>query len=493
MNLFLLIIFSIIIKIICVDKFQEENSTIVLTDSSIDKAIDQFENLVIFFYAPWCGHCKIFEPEYQKASSILKKENIFLAKIDCSNNNLSSQKYKINGFPTIIFFKNGMPYEFQGGRTGKELINWSRKKAGNLLQLIKTKEDLKQFKSDNDICLVYFGNSTQDIKRFSDVSMIIEEYPFGLVNNSDLIKKNSKEGTIVLYKHFDEKKVELTNFNKIKLIEFIKQNALPKVMIFNDKSVQYIFQKKNPALVLFSSNETEKWNDYVNTMMQVSEAIKGKIILVMTDIKEGIASRLADYAGIKEKDMPLVAILDTRSDFKKYKMKEEINYENIINFIKNWEDNKLKRSLKSEKEPKNNNGDVLIVVGKTFEKEVINNDKDVMVLFYAPWCNHCKEFMPKYEQAAKVLKGNDKLVLAKMDGSANEVETVSIKGFPTILFFPKNKKENPVKYEGKRTTEDIIRFIKINSWNEIKVDDENNEEKKENNKKDFGNNINSDL
>ena len=173
-------------------------------------------------------------------------------------------------------------------------------------------------------------------------------------------------------------------------------------MVFNDKSVQYIFQKKNPALVLFSSNATENWNYYINTMTQVSEKIKGKIILVMTDIKEGIAARLADYVGISEKDLPLVAILDTRVDFKKYKMKGEINYENIINFIKDWEDNKLKRSLKSEKEPKNNKGNVKIVVGKTFEKEVIKNDKDVMVLFYAPWCNHCKEFMPKFEEAAKI-------------------------------------------------------------------------------------------
>ena len=321
--------------IICKDKFPEENSTLILTDSTIEKAINQFDNIIIYFYASWCGHCKIFDPEYQKASLILKKEDIYLAKLDSSNNNLSTQKYKINGFPTIIFFKSGMPYEFQGGRSSKELINWARKKAGNLLQIISTKEALKEFKSTYDICLVYFGNITEEIKRFSDVSMLIEEYPFGLVQNSSLIKKYSKEeGTIVLYKHFDEKEVELRNFNKIKLIEFIKQNALPKVMLFNDKSVQYIFQKKHPALVLFASNETEDWNFYVNTMTKVSEEIKGKIVIVMTDIKEGIASRLADYVGINEKDLPLVAILDTRSDFKKYKMKDEISYENIIDFIK---------------------------------------------------------------------------------------------------------------------------------------------------------------
>ena len=469
MNHFLLIILSLIIKIICIEKFPIDNETITLTDSTIEKAINQFENLIIYFYAPWCGHCKTFEPEYQKSSKILKKDNIYLAKIDSSNNNLSAQKYKINGFPSILFFKNGVPFEFEGARSSRELIIWGRKKAGIPIQLLKSKEDIENFKTNNDISLIYFGDIEEEIKKFSDVSMIIEEYPFAIVTNISLINIYSNNGTIVLFKHFDEKKVELKNFNKKKIIDFIQENSLPKVMLFNDRSAQYIFQKKHPALILFEQKDSEDWNYYGNIMTQVSEKIKGKIVIVMTDISEGISSRLADYVGIKEKDLPLVSILDTRKDFKKYIMKGDINYDNIIQFFQDFEENKLKRALKSEKEPKNNNGIVRIIVGKTFEKEVINNDKDIMLIFYAPWCNHCKEFMPKYEEAANKLKENDKLILAKIDGSANEVENITISGFPTLFFFPGNKKnEKPIQYNGKRTTEDLIEFIKKYSSNKIK-------------------------
>ena len=482
MNHFLLIILSLIIKIICIDKFPIDNETIILTDSTIEKAINQFENLIIYFYAPWCGHCKTFEPEYQKSSKILKKENIYLAKIDSSNNNLSAQKYKINGFPSILFFKNGIPFEFEGARSSRELIIWGRKKAGIPIQLLNTKEDIENFKSNNDICLIYFGNIEEEIKKFSDVSMIIEEYPFAIVTNISLINLYSNNNTIVLFKHFDEKKVELKNFNKKKIIDFIQENALPKVMLFNDRSAQYIFQKKHPALILFEEKDSEDWNYYGNIMAQISDKIKGKIVIVMTDISEGISSRLADYVGIKEKDLPLVSILDTRKDFKKYIMKGDINYDNILKFFQDWEQNKLKRALKSEKEPKNNNDIVRVIVGKTFEKEVINNDKDVMLIFYAPWCNHCKEFMPKYEEAANKLKVNDKLIFAKIDGSANEVESITISGFPTLFFFPGNKKsEKPIQYNGKRTTEDIIEFIKKYSSNKIKekIEKENGQEKEE--------------
>ena len=488
MNLYILIILSFIIKIICIENFPFDNETITLTDSSIEKAINQFENLMIYFYAPWCGHCKIFEPEYQKASKILKKENIYLAKIDSSNNNLSAQKYKINGFPTILFFKKGVPFEFEGARSSKELINWGRKRAGIPIQLLNSKEEIENFKSNNDICLIYFGDIEDEIKKFSDVSMMIEEHPFAIVTNISLIKKYSNNGTIVLFKHFDEKKVELRNFNKKKIIDFIQENALPKVMLFNDKSVQYIFQKKHPALILFEKTDSKNWNYYGNIMTQVSEKLRGKIILVMTDIKEGISSRLADYVGIKEKDLPIISILDTRKDFKKYNMKGEINHDNIINFFYDWEQNKLKRTLKSEKEPKYNDNIIRIVVGATFEKEVINNDKDIMIIFYAPWCNHCKEFMPKYEQAAKILKDNDKLIMAKIDGSANEVENIPITGFPTIFFFPGNKKhEKPIQYNGKRTTEDIIQFIKKYSTNEIKEKIEKNKEKENESKNEKNN------
>ena len=258
-------------------------------------------------------------------------------------------------------------------------------------------------------------------------------------------------------------------------------------MIFNDRSVQFIFQKKNPALVLYADNKSVNWNKYGNILTEVSEKINRKLSVILTDIKEGIAVRLAEYVGIKERDLPLVSILDTRNDFKKYNMDEEINVENILNFVEKWEKNQLKRQLKSEKEPKLNYGNIFVVVGKTFEKEVINNDKDVILLFYAPWCIHCKELSPKYEEVGKRLKDkNSKLLIAKIDGSENEVENISISGFPTIMFFPGNKKnKSPIEYKGRRTTEDIIKFIKENSYNKIVdeyIEKEAKKEKINNNK-----------
>jgi hypothetical protein len=62
-------------------------------------------------------------------------------------------------------------------------------------------------------------------------------------------------------------------------------------------------------------------------------------------------------------------------------------------------DGQLQPNLKSQEPPTDNDGVVRVIVGKTFEAEVVNNDKDVFVEYYAPWCGHCKALAPKWSTA----------------------------------------------------------------------------------------------
>ena len=79
---------------------------------------------MILFFVPWCNHCHTFEPEFEKACLQLKNDNITFAKIDSSDNKISKEKYKVDGFPTTLFFINGDPIEFDGGRSQYDIINW---------------------------------------------------------------------------------------------------------------------------------------------------------------------------------------------------------------------------------------------------------------------------------------------------------------------------------------------------------------------------------
>ena len=486
MRVLSLVFLALIAFTACDDDFPLEKDVIILTDSTFDKAVEKYEYLLVLFYAPWCGHCKKFHPEYEKAATVLRKENLYLAKVDATVEKKLAEKFEIQGFPTVKLFIKGQAIEYTGGRRESEVINWMRKKTGPATKTLKTVEEVEKFQKDNDVVLVYFGTNKADIEEFTKVARKNEDFPFGVVEAEDVIKKFSKAGTIVLFKNFDEGKRELTEIKEKAIDEFIDKFSAPKVMKFDEKAAQIIFGKALPAIMLYASEKSEKWGEYEKLMKSVSEKLNGKLKVVLTDIKEGMAARLAEYIGIKENELPSVRIADTRADFKKYNMEGEINEKNILKFVEDWENNKLKPHLKTAEEPKENNGDVFVVVGKTFEKEVINNDKDVMLLFYAPWCGHCKALHPKYEEVAKKLKEkNPKLLLAKIDATENEVESVNISGFPTVKFYPGNKKDKaPLDYNGDRSVEDIIKFIKTNAATPIVYEEEKKEEKKEEDKKD---------
>ena len=117
--------------------------------------------------------------------------------------------------------------------------------------------------------------------------------------------------------------------------------------------------------------------------------------------------------------------------------------------------------MKSQAVPKKSPGPVTVVVGSTFEKLVLDNSKDVLIELYAPWCGHCKQLAPIYRDLAKRFKDVKKLVIAKMDATANDSpDPYTASGYPTIYFAPAGKKTSPISYSGDRSLKDLEKFIR---------------------------------
>jgi thiol-disulfide isomerase/thioredoxin len=79
-------------------------------------------NTLVLFYADWCGHCKKIKPIWKEAEDeIDEDEDKKMIKINCGDKKKEHQaiaeKYNIDGYPTIILFKDGKPTQYKGPRT----------------------------------------------------------------------------------------------------------------------------------------------------------------------------------------------------------------------------------------------------------------------------------------------------------------------------------------------------------------------------------------
>lgn len=66
-----------------------------------------FENLDLTNFYPYSGHCKKLAPEYAGAAKILAEQDppLPLGKVDATEQKVLAERFGIQGFPTLFFFK----------------------------------------------------------------------------------------------------------------------------------------------------------------------------------------------------------------------------------------------------------------------------------------------------------------------------------------------------------------------------------------------------
>ncbi len=105
---------------------------------------------------------------------------------------------------------------------------------------------------------------------------------------------------------------------------------------------------------------------------------------------------------------------------------------------------------------------VLDLIPSNFDKIVFSSSKPALVEFFAPWCGHCKNLAPVYEElAANFAHAGDKVSIAKVDADEHKSlgKRFGVQGFPTLKWFDGKKGSQPEDYNGGRDLESLTKFI----------------------------------
>jgi len=88
------------------------------------------KDVLIEFYAPWCGHCKSLAPKYDELGEKMAGENVEIVKMDATANDVPPA-YSVSGFPTLYWLPSDTkkPESYSGGREVDEFIKFISKKA----------------------------------------------------------------------------------------------------------------------------------------------------------------------------------------------------------------------------------------------------------------------------------------------------------------------------------------------------------------------------
>ncbi|XP_035667308.1 protein disulfide-isomerase A3-like [Branchiostoma floridae] len=458
----------------------------VNADDVLDYSGDDFSDRIgehdvalVEFFAPWCGHCKRLAPEYEKAATVLKDNDppVALVKVDCtseSGGKDTCSKFGVSGYPTLKIFRGGeFSSEYQGPREQNGIVSFMRKQVGPSAKPVLDKDAMEKFIGNSEPSVVGFFAEDSDLKKafLKTADNNRDDYRFAYTEARDVIDKYGYQDDAVvlfypprLHNKFEEKQLVYegkSSENKIKT--WLKDNVLGLCGHMTDGNADKF---KKPLVVAYYDV------DYVKNA-KGSNYWRNRVLKVATKLKEegkevyfAIAARGDFYGQLSEfgldsssSDKPVVAARDTSDD--KFIMKDEFSVDNLEKFVRDFLDGKVKRYLKSEPVPEDNDGPVKVVVAENFDEIVMDDTKDVLIEFYAPWCGHCKNLAPKWDELGEKLKDTESIVIAKMDATANDTPgAFKVSGFPTIFWAPAGGKDNPEKYNGGREVDDFMSFLK---------------------------------
>lgn len=92
-----------------------------LNEKTFHELVSSGKNGMIKFYQPWCGHCTKMKPDWDRLAEE-SHSSVFIADVNCSEEEDLCNENGVSGYPTIKVYKNGEEEKYSGARTFDHLM-----------------------------------------------------------------------------------------------------------------------------------------------------------------------------------------------------------------------------------------------------------------------------------------------------------------------------------------------------------------------------------
>lgn len=469
------------------------------------------EHFFVFIHNSWCSWSQKMEKILTKVNLYLKLEPqpFYIGVFDNSIENIEDSIPEIKedkaNYPILLYFKNGKFEEKYLGRHSFNQVNfWIKKRIYNYepyvissldsfdykVKSIKksivyyaTKEELPYlFKKEESLEEESNTNTNKDIDnaissnyinfKQASKSKACENIIFFTLTKEDLLEKYNIQNKLMMsyFKYgnktndygIPEETVAVSTIEK-----YCKKISYKNFFsTFDEKAVEEIFIKKQPAIIFFRSVFNNK-TEYEELKMETLSYMKSDVMMVITDISTKLSYKLANYFGVDNEMLPTMRIIDFKgkdNSPRKFSLTKELDSESMLNFVDQWENNNLYDHSVGKKSGKSSstisaNSIALNITPSMFYEKVMLNKKNVVVMFYAEWCSHCKKHLPLFDVISKKLN-QIIYTYVYVDIGDHFDENVKIEEVPSIYVYPSFNKDSPIKFEGTINAKNVVDFLK---------------------------------
>ena len=455
------------------------SSVITYDDSNYITRIKNDKPLLMYIYEPSCIECQETIPIFIKFSDFLKKNktDLTMARVNAKENPEFSKDYKIKEFPTLLYIgRDRQVLEYKYEVNEYNLLKFVNKKIWDevlkfetMLEVNNTVNDTK-YKEHQVFVLstLAFDHKKEMFNKIAhenDREIFIQCFSIECYNeyNEDIVIYKDFDEKVILYSDHFKSGADRLEIDKIK--KFIMRYSVEAGGLLANEFFLLSKDYKRKMIIYFRNSEDSEQTAHDKDIKQAGLEIRKKIgYTFVSDIRGNeFWEKTADDFVISESELPALVYVDKinlkeRQKCKTYRINNvdlsKLNRDYVLRFARDVEKKKYSRDLRTEFPPENIdiNSPFRIVVGRTYDKEIIGAKQNILIIFtkakYA--CDICDKYIEIVKEFKDTSEIKDNMIYAIINGDKNEARGISFKeeDLPFIYFYT-NGEQTKSKYKFK--------------------------------------------